>query len=46
MQVNQAFTRLVAALLITVLLNGALVVAFDNVAAHEGPGRAATHLLG
>jgi hypothetical protein len=39
MNITQTLARIVAALTITILLNGALVAAFDNVAAHSDPAK-------
>jgi hypothetical protein len=45
MHITHTLARIVAALTITVLLNGALVAAFDNVAAHSEAAKiAAPHV--
>jgi hypothetical protein len=46
MQITQTLARVVAALTITILLNGALVAAFDNVAAHADAARLAAQHVG
>jgi hypothetical protein len=41
MRIANTMARVAAALLVTVLLNGAVIVAFDSVAAHGATGRSA-----
>jgi hypothetical protein len=42
MRIANTLARVAAALLVTVLLNGAVIVAFDSVAAHGATARSAS----
>jgi hypothetical protein len=46
MHITETLARVVASLAITILLNGALVAAFNNIAAHAEVARHATRLAG